>query len=260
MNLRAILPWSAMGLLVYAFSSGFGGLLESAAAQTKEPIAAKAKDDGKAAPKIAILPPPEDVNDLSMEVAALRTLYLLKAGSDQNPEHNAYDGIKLYIKECAPNPPKKRRAVEVNKNYQKLLIELRAAFIVNNEDRISELSDQLDELTTNDPQDLDDAIEITEKSRVHGPNVLKGYFEPNCIASYVAAYGKDFPDPRYLMLKNTRDTAGKWPAKPVWDVTRQFIMDEVSWAYAGVNVKQQQVIADKVAKVLDRAYGMSKGS
>ena len=38
----------------------------------------------KAPAQATISPPPKDINDLSMEVAALRTLYLFKANPDQN--------------------------------------------------------------------------------------------------------------------------------------------------------------------------------
>jgi hypothetical protein len=102
-NHRAILLCIAMGLLVYALNSGFGGLFATATAQTKEFTSAKAKDEAKAAPQTAaapkIIPPPTDANELSMEVAALRTLYLLKAGPDQNEEYNSYDGIRNFLKD-----------------------------------------------------------------------------------------------------------------------------------------------------------------
>jgi hypothetical protein len=254
-NHRTILICGVVGLLAYVLSTGSGSIFDSAVAQTKEPAAAKAKGEGKAAAKIEVIPPPTDVNELSMEVAALRTLYLLKAGPDQNEEYNSYDGIKFHMKDCA-QPPRERLA-NVSKNYQKLLIDLREAFISNNEDRIGELSNQLEELTADEQPDLDDAIEIQGKSRGVAITVLRGYFDARRIATYISAYGKDFPDPRGLILKNTRDTLGKWPQKALWKETRDFVAKEVGFAYAGLNDKLQGEIATKVGEVLDRAYGMT---
>jgi hypothetical protein len=255
---RTILLCTAMGLLVCVLNSGFGGLIESASAQTKEPIAAKTKEVGTAANKIAIIPPPTDVNELSMEVAALRTLYLLKAGPDDNGEHNNYAAIKEYMQGCTQQPPRKRKPADVSKNYEKLLIDLRAAFIAKDEDRIGELSDQLEELTQAELPDLDDAIEITPKSLEKGPHVMKGYFDANRISNYIAAYGKEFPNPWNLMTKTVRsDRKGQWPPSDVWKETRDFVIKEVGWVVGGVNADAQKKIGEKVAKVLDRAYGMS---
>jgi hypothetical protein len=136
------------------------------------------------------------------------------------------------------------------------LTDLREAFIINNEDRIGDLSDQLEDLTTSEQPDLDDAVELTPKSRGAAITFLKGYMDARRIATYIGAYGKDFPDPRGLILKNTRDTLGMWPAEPVWKGTRDFVMKEVGFAYAGLNEKVQGEIATKVGEVLDRAYGM----
>ncbi len=223
----------------------------------KETAPLKAKDEEKPESKIPLIPPPTDVNELSMEVAALRTLYLLKAGPDQFPEHNSYPGIKLHLKNCA-QPPRTRRDAQVSKNYLKLLIDLRAAFITNNEDRIGELSDQLEQLTNEEQPDLDDAIEITEPSKESGPLVFRGYFDANRIAGYIAAYGKDFPEPYALMKKTVRgDLKGSWPTPDVWKETCEFVIKEVSSTIAGFDAKGRAELADKVKKLLDRAYGMS---
>ena len=257
-NQRTILLCTAMGILASISIQGFSGLSETASAQTKEPIAAKMKDEGKAAAKISIISPPTDANDLSMEVAALRTLYLLKAGPDENGEHNAYPGFKDFTKECKQDPPRTRRAAQVSKNYLKLLVDLRAAFVAHDEDRIGELSTQLEELTNEEQPDLDDVIEITEKSKKWGPHVLNGYFDANRISGYVAAYGKDFPEPYILMKKTVRgDLKGSWPSPDVWKETREFVIQEVTSTIGGFDPKRRADVQDKVTKLLDRAYGMS---
>lgn len=65
------------------------GLLLAAGNEPRAALAQSAEPKKKAAPGIA--PPPDDVNYLSMEVNALRTLYLLRGSEDdesvatQNP-------------------------------------------------------------------------------------------------------------------------------------------------------------------------------
>lgn len=63
--------------------------LSSASAAVETAPTARADEDKQPRPKFQVSPPPDDVNDLSLEVAALRTMYLLKASPDQDlPDHN----------------------------------------------------------------------------------------------------------------------------------------------------------------------------
>jgi hypothetical protein len=211
--------------------------------QSQEPAKA-------AAGPIEIIPAPADANDLSMEVAALRTLYLLKAGRDQSGERPAFVGVKRYAKDSAET--RKRRPGEISKNYQKVLVDLRAAFIANQEDRINELSDQLDELAKDEDPDLDDAIELTDGSRKRCQYLLRYYFEATRIAGYVASYGKDFPDPYMLIVKTLKRREKPTPEE--WKLTRDFVIKEVSWQIGGLEVAQQQKTSVHVARMLDRGY------
>jgi hypothetical protein len=93
-NKRAVLSFALVVVMALILTLGFKGVFDSANAQTKEPTSAKAMVEGNPAQQITLLPPPKDINELSMEVAALRTLYLLKAGPDQAPDHNAFPGFK----------------------------------------------------------------------------------------------------------------------------------------------------------------------
>jgi hypothetical protein len=199
---------------------------------------------------IEILPPPADVNDLSMEVAALRTLYLLKAGRDQSGERSSYPGVKKFGKDAAQT--RKRRPADVSKNYRKVLVDLRAAFIANQEERINDLSDQLDELTKDEEPELDDGIELTDEARKQCQKLLRFHFEATRIAGYIASYGKDFPDPYMLMSKTLRRRQKPGPEE--WKLTRDFIVKEVGWQLGGLDAVQQKKVGEQVAKMLDQAY------
>ena len=117
-------------------------------------------------------------------------------------------------------PPRDRSEAKVSKNYHKVLADLRAAFIVNNEARIRELSDQLEEITKDEQPELDDAIEITEPARKNTHRLLL-YFDANRTVPYLAAYGKEFPDPFMLILSSIgsaanskKPSADEWPESP----------------------------------------------
>ena len=192
-----------------------------------------------------------------MEVAALRTLYLLKASPDQTGGRPANLGyFKSHAKDCA-QPPRQRTAANVSETYRKVLTELRAAFIAGQEDRINELSDQLEELTKDEQPDLDDAVEITDQARKDGPVCLRS-FDAGRIAEYIAAYGADFPDPFWLMFTTARgDLKSKKQSPEQWKETRAFVIKQVSWQVGGLDQAKQEKISEQVAKVLDRAYPLS---
>jgi hypothetical protein len=237
------------------------GLLSSAVVDQSAPRA-NAAQDKKPRPKFDVSPPPDDVNDLSMEVAALRTIYLLKASPDQAPDlpdRNQFNGIFYLAKFPKPTaePPRDRKEAKVSKNYRKVLTDLRAAFIANHEARIRELSDQLEEITKDEQPELDDAIEVTELAR-NVTHKLLLYFDANRTVPYLAAYGKEFPDPFMLILtsigsaaKSTKPSADEWPA------IRDFVVKEVSWQVGGLNPKKQQQIGAQVAEFLDMAGKLS---
>jgi hypothetical protein len=245
-RLLGVLGFAGVGL-----ASGFG--LETT------PPRARAGEEHKQRPKFDVSPPPDDVNDLSMEVAALRTMYLLKASPDQAlelPDRNQFNAISYIAKSPKPTavPPRERKEAKVSKNYRKVLTDLRAAFIANHEARIRELSDQLEELTNDEQPELDDAIEVTELARNNTHRLLL-YFDANRTVPYLAAYGKEFPDPFMLILSSIGAAAkSKKPSDEDWPELRDFLIKEVSWQVGGLNLKKQQLIGAQVADYLDMTY------
>lgn len=235
---RTVLLLGALGFL--------GLVFPSAAARAQPPT------DQKAAAKIDVGPPPADINDLSMEVAALRTLYLLRADARQ------LRGMKTHAEHIGAQDVRKRQEADVSANYRKVLTDLRAAFIAGEDDRILELSDQLDELTKEEQPELDDDVHISDAARQQAQRSIL-YYEPNKIVHYLAAYGKDFPEPRVLLFRaiGIDGKKAKKPDPEEWKAIRDFTIREVSWLVGGLDPKKQQPIADDVAKLLDRAYALS---
>jgi hypothetical protein len=147
--------------------------------------------------------------------------------------------------------------------------ELRAAFVAGQVPRINDLSEQLEDLNREDQPELDDAVGISDQARTNTPGMLHdrtgrgavavhGGFDANRMARYIAAYGKDFPDPWLLMYKTMRlDGKTKKQSPEEWKETREFVIKEVSWQVAGLDLEKQQGIAEHAAALLDRAYALS---
>jgi hypothetical protein len=243
--------------LLGAFGLAGLGLLSSAVAEGSAPRPA-AKSEKQPRPKFQVSPPPDDVNDLSMEVAALRTMYLLKASPDQGlPDRNQFNALAFLSRKTA-EPHRDRDEAQVSKNYRKVLTDLRAAFIVNHEARIRELSDQLDEVTKDEKPELDDGIEITDAARGVTHRFLL-YFDANRTVPYLAAYGKEFPDPFMLLLTSIGAAArSKKPSEDEWPTLRDFVIKEVSWQVGGLSLKKQQQVGEQVAAFLDKANQLSE--
>jgi hypothetical protein len=237
------------------------GLFSGSVVENSAPRA-RADQDKKSRPKFDVGPPPDDLNDLSIEVAALRTMYLLKASPDQSPDlpdRNQFNGIAHLAKNPKPTaePPRDRNEARASKNYRKVLTDLRAAFINNHEARIRELSNQLEEITKDEQPELDDAIEITEPARNNVHRLLL-YFDANRTVPYLAAYGKEFPDPFMLILRSIgADPKSTKPSDEDWPQVREFVIKEVSWQVGGLNLKKQEQIASQVAEFLDMAAKLS---
>jgi hypothetical protein len=237
------------------------GLISGSGVGKAAPIA-RSKQDKKPHTNFHVSPPPEDVNDLSMEVAVLRTMYLLKASPDQAPDlpdRNQFNGLAVVSRNPpTAEPPRERNEPIVSKNYRKVLSDLRAAFIVNDEPRIHELSDQLEEVAKEEHPELDDAIEITQPAR-NATHRLLLYFDANRTVPYLAAYGKEFPDPFMLLLTSIGSAArSKKPSDDDWPGVREFVIKEVSWQVGGLNLKKQQQVGVQVADFLDMANKLSE--
>lgn len=211
---------------------------------------AKGEKSTPAGIDIAAAPP--DVNDISLEVAALRTIYLLNAWPDHKNDSWKYHTNPLWhnFREFAKDTaeaPKKRTTANVSGNYKRALTQLRAAYITGEDDRIIDLTDQLDELGEDEEPELYDVVEVTEKAKKNA-QLLSKKITPECIVSYLNSYGKDFPSPVNMIGKALMDRA---PGGKILPETIGFVSKEVGLAIGGF--EKEKEVAEKVRKIMEKA-------
>jgi hypothetical protein len=184
---------------------------------------------------------PVDINELSMEVAALRTLYLLNVW----PDH--YDGSWTYhtnapwvyildeaqTLKTAEAPRKRKDPVAPDATtlaaYKKVLNELRIAYIAGQDDRIVDLTDQLDELNGDDSIELDDAVTITENAKKICHKTAT-HPTPENIVSYLNSYGKSLPSPHNMIGKVFIErNAGQ----KISEDSKKYLLKELSYLLCG---------------------------
>ncbi len=226
---------------------------------------ALAQTEAKNANTTAITPAPEDSNHLSMEVNVLRTLYLLR-GSDadlavgtQNPEQRLKT-IEKQFASCPPKEDKQRDEADISDEHRKVLVELRAALIAEDDERIEELETQLRDLQDSEDYTLDDAVEITDEARRRALSFVRLHCTADQVIAYLASYGKDLPNPRTRLFAAMRVKKGdnaKRPSPEEWKEIRAFTIREVTWQIGGLNVEKGDQTGKRVGELLDKAYAMS---
>jgi hypothetical protein len=256
---------------------------ENQSAAENQQQAKKALPEKAAPAGMDITPPPPELNDLILEVAALRTLYLLNSWPDHNNGSWKYHTnapwyyIQQYAQKNPPNPPEKPKDLNppvVSDKYKKVLIELRAAYIAGQDDRIIDLTDQLDELAEDEDVDIVDSVEHTPNGRKNAL-LMTPRLTPECVVNYLNSYGKGFPSPYNMIGKVIIE---RQPGQKIPADTRLFVMKEVGWALAGFHkdpppkdkiikdnkdVKTGEIydkaaeIEKRVGAILDKASGMS---
>jgi hypothetical protein len=203
-------------------------------------------------------PPPSKTNDLSMEVAALRTLYLLNAWQDHNNGSWKYHSNApwYYILDLArknpPEPGRERKPATVSDKYKRVLTELRVAYIAGQDDRIVDLTDQLDELAEDEDGELDDVIEITANGRKNSLLRTSG-LTTECIVNYLNAYGKEFPSPVNMIGRVMIDRKA---GDKISVEDRKSVAKQVGFALWGFSPKAA-IMEEKMNKFLEKASDLA---
>jgi hypothetical protein len=255
-------PLSVCGVLLLL-------LFHSAVAQDgpkKKNAYEEALRNDKAFKSTGILSPPQDANDLSMEVNSLRTMYLFRgtdpdlADGTQHPDGPRLTLIRTKAENCKQKS--EREPAVVSDAYRKLLVDLRAALIAVDAARIEELDAKLQELQAKEEPDLDDQIEITDLSRKSTIALVKTEFTAEQAANYIASYGRELPNPRTLLIATMRIRLGKvadTPKSPPaeWKKIREFAIRECSWQLGGLVARIEEARATEIGALLDDAYAFS---
>lgn len=186
------------------------------------------------------------VNDLSLEVAALQTLYALNLTPRQ------LEKLRKLAADTTDRQPA-RRIPKASPKFRKGLTELRDALIKAEEDsHIDDLVKKLDDLRSSEKPELDDGVEVTDEARERAADALR-LLAPSQVASYVAGLADEISDPLDLLL-NAIDRARTVEGKE-WRELREGVSEEVGRLVGGVNAEQAQSVSDRVTQLLILARG-----
>jgi len=191
----------------------------------------------------------QPVNEISLEVQALRTFHNFKLTDEQ---------LKMaakFAKETA-DPPRKRTAAKVNDEYRKTLTNLRAALIAaDDDDKIGDLEEELDQITDKEKPKLDDSFDITKAARKRTPEIIKSLTVTQ-LATYYGSIAEDVHDPVAQLTEALEEVRGL--EKKEWTDKRDEIADDVAWAVAGTDATASDKVRDKVTALLGKTHELSK--
>lgn len=186
----------------------------------------------------------EELVSLKLEVDALEKLYHLELNARQL---SAF--LELAAKTAAPLPA--TREVRAGAEYRKTLKELHAALLDENEDRIQESSDKLEELNEKEPAEIDDEFEMTEAALKAAPQAFKLLSAAQVVA-YLAALDDEVPDPVERILSAVEE--GEDLTDEEWKQLRDETAEEVSWLVAGFASENAQKARKAVTALLERGH------
>jgi len=219
----------ALLAILFAALAGLPGL--TAGARPAGPMPASRSKEAPAGPT--------DLNELSLEVAALKTLHRLQLTSAQLQVLAQTEG--LAVKGEARQPAK------TTGRYRKALVDLRAALIRGEEKQIDELHDRLDELETEDQPDLDDGVEISARARTLAGDFLR-LLTPRQVMRFLADR-EEVPDLRLLIL--TAIVKGRSLNGEAWKELRDEAAEEAADLLAGVREAEHKRALETVTALLD---------
>jgi hypothetical protein len=187
------------------------------------------------------------VLDMSLDVQALRTLYLLRMTADQVKK------LQSLAKEIA-TPDHDRDKPRVSEDYRRVLSSLCDALAADDEDKVEELEDRLSELTDSESPELDDAVPVTVVARRRAPEVLR-LLRPRQLASYLGSIAEEVGDPHERLVAALAEVRSE--KNPDWEETRDEIAEDLGWLLGGLDLARAKAIREQVAAFLDRAHHMT---
>jgi hypothetical protein len=185
----------------------------------------------------------EELVALKLEVDTLEKLYHLELNADQLSSL-----LKLAEKTAAKLPA--THEVQAEAEYRRLLKDLHGALLAEDEERIAELNEKLDELQEKEPIAID-AFEMTDAALRVAPQAFK-LLSAAQVAAYLAALDDEVPDPVERILSALEE--GEDWADDEWKELRDETAEEVAWLVAGFNTENAQKALKAVTALLDRGH------
>lgn len=187
------------------------------------------------------------LNELSLEVAALQTLYALDVTRPQ------VEQLRRLAADTADQTPG-RKPARGSAQLRRALMELRAALLRGTDgERVDALVKQIDAIRDKEKPELDDGVEVTDGARDKAPEVLR-LLTAAQVAVYTGGMAGDIPDPTGELLEaiaRVRGLQGK-----EWQELRDGVADEVGRLVGGVDSDAAQAVTDKVKQLLIVARGL----
>jgi len=230
---RTLSRWLA-GILVLNIPSA---LLAVAlrADEKKPPANARNIVKGKAAEELILL---------KLEVDALEKLYHLELNGKQ------LQSLLTLAEKTAAKAPASQE-VQAGAEYHKTLKSLHDALLAQEEDRLRELSDKLDELQEKETISIDDAFEMTEAAMGAAPQAFR-LLSAAQIVAYLAALDDEVPDPVERILSALEE--GAELGGDEWKELRDETAEEISWLVAGFKTESETRVKKAVTDWLDRNH------
>jgi hypothetical protein len=188
------------------------------------------------------------LNDLSLEVAALQTLYQFKLTPEQ------LKAVRHLAKETVDADGNVRHAAKGSEALRKALQSLRDALArADDPDKIAELQDAVEDLRGKEDPELDEGVEITDAARRRAPELLRR-LSARQVAAYLSTYGEEAPDPLESLLEAIDSVRGLNAED--WKALRQDLADQVGRLVGGLDADKANAVGDKAVQLLIRVRAL----
>ena len=187
------------------------------------------------------------IHDLSLEVAALQSLYDFQFSESQLKQL-----AKLAPKTREDDRPRAR--ARASAEFEKALTTLRAVLADPvDEDRIASALEAYSKIQEKEDVDLDDQIEITDAAKEKAPEILRG-LGARQLASYIAGFGDEFPDP----VEDLKEAISKVRKleDDQWKILRRVIGQSIGDQAAGLDAEKAATFNDEVVQILIQARSL----
>jgi len=183
-----------------------------------------------------------DLNQISMEIQALRALRDLRWTSEQLT-------ALLKLSRDTAEPQRQRQAGKVSADYRKTLVGLRKAFLEEDDNAIEDLDEELNTLTDMEKPMLDDGVEVTAAARKRVAETIK-LLKPAQVAGYLGGIAEELAEPQDVLI----DGLTKVREAKDWEEERDNLADKVAWAAAGASPERFAEVRKQAIDLLARAH------
>ncbi|HEY7326816.1 MAG TPA: hypothetical protein VH592_04210 [Gemmataceae bacterium] len=186
----------------------------------------------------------EELISLKLEVDALEKLYNLELNAKQ------LKSLLSLAEKTAGKAPASQE-VEAGEEYRTTLQSLHDALVAQQEERIREMNDKLDELQEKESVSIDATIEMTEAAMAAAPKAFR-LLSAAQIVSYLASLNDEIPDPAERILSALEE--GSELAAEEWKELRDQTAEEISWLVEGLRMESATRMRKTVTDWLDRNH------